>query len=687
MALAILELLDYDDSMCQFQIDTGTNTYYQLKVGTRVRRDLGTELVDQIFFSTPLGRNSTTDDWFGPKTTLSLPVQRLTPPVAENKGIRQYSYAQLFSYKTAEKISPAISRVLRLPIGIKMPSQSPSDYAAGFTTSSVAGDSPMTENTAFTPRHIPCYTPALSQQTSIDQLLGEVIKLAAPIVSKMIKGGGGSTAAPEAGKSGAENIVASLLQTLLGALGAGTNLSGATSRSVTPISANRFSRPFIMGIDDALIGAAIGQIVQVLPQIVNSANQKRVDMKKADNQLVGGILSDINKRLMMQQLADLQKQNQTADSPSNAQIQQLISLLQAVPSAESGSSPTATTQSVTYPVNTFSNRAILSFDLGESQEFQGGRYPLFLRGSKMLLKVRFDVGDPKPNSPLPKAILKVVVKDNSDENARLEKVFKQKDLMAGSVIECVFEPGELSHLPTGKMITVLAELRWLAGKTNREVRALGATEIVLVNKYFLTDSGKETGEEIELRDQQAYRAFWNKVWEAPVLDAASESKGRKKYSWELNANCRYSVLLTASQKTNGFMEPKMLLAKANPESLSNKSDGRMKAGIELSLAELNKLQSLWKNESIAEEKLQAFDSKGFIDGHASEFVQRLKLKGKAGQRGMVWVIPTFKMFGFEVGNANHVNAQTGQVESIEKEQTHLPMPVAARVIGLTARNY
>jgi hypothetical protein len=329
----------------------------------------------------------------------------------------------------------------------------------------------------------------------------------------------------------------------------------------------------------------------------------------------------------------------------------------------------------------------MTFETDPALEWNGGKYPLFARDKDLTLKVRFNVGSPAPKTPLPKAILKIVFKDANDPTAQFEKVFKHKDLLPGSVLECTFETGELAHLPVGKALTVLAEIRWLAGKPNREIRALGSTEIVMVNKYFLTESGTETGEEFELRDMKVYRAFWNKVWEAPVLDAAVKTSAHKKYNWELNAICRYSVLLSASQASNGFMEPKLLMANPDPESLSQKAEGRMKAGIELSLAELNKLQSLWHAEPLDVERLEAFSTAGFLDGHATEFVQRLKLKGKAGQRGMVWVIPIFKMFGFQLANASQTLSGTGQVIAIMHEDTHMPLPVAARVIGLKAKNY
>ena len=75
--------------------------------------------------------------------------------------------------------------------------------------------------------------------------------------------------------------------------------AGPGNRAAPQCGGNRFgdrraSPPFIFGIDDALLAAAIGPVVQVLPQLLNAANQKRVQLKQANNKLVTDIVSDVN---------------------------------------------------------------------------------------------------------------------------------------------------------------------------------------------------------------------------------------------------------------------------------------------------------------------------------------------------------------------------------------------------------
>lgn len=675
MALAILDLGNYDEANLELRIDTGTNPYYEIKAGTEVRRDLGIDLVESVYVTMPMALNAANSDVLSSSINLSVPSRRFNRP---------NTYIQLFSYKNSERKSPAVSRAIRVPVPLGLPVRSPSDYAASFAKPMSDGTTPMNVTPYRAPRRIACRTASLASQASIDQLLGEVLKLAAPVVLDGLKAAGGS--GTNGGTTPAGGIIAQLLKMLLGSVaGGGGPLSTPHSRAIHHVGENRFSRPFVFGIDDALIGTAIGQLVQVLPQIMNAANQKRVDIRKADNQLMAGMVSDINKRLMLDKLAELQKQSQAAGSPAPEQIQQLIALLQQTPAAPAQAAlPTPTAVQQSTRAYSFSNRATLTFEMAAGQEWNGRKYPLFAKDRNVLLKVRLTVGAPIPKTSLPKAIVKVVWKDAADPSTYFEKVFKRKDVLPGTLFECSFEAGELAHLPVGKLLTLGAELRWLAGKPGREIRALGSAEAVLVNQFYLKDAGKETGDEVELRDMKLYRSFWNKVWEAPVLDAA---QGPKKYNWELDANCKYSVLLSASHDSNGFMEPKLLMAKSDPDSLSQKAQGRMKAGLELSVAELNKLNPLWGSEPVDAARLQSFAGAGFLDGHATEFVHHVKLRGKAGQRGMVWVIPVFKMFGFTLANASQVDGVTGQVTAVSEEATRLPLPVAARVIGLKAKNY
>ncbi len=685
MALAYLELLDLDDAAFRFGVDTGTSRFYQLRAGTGVRRDLGIDLVEDVYYATPLAENPAGGDPLGSRTEVAVPAARLARPG---------THVQLVSFKSAERTSPAVSRAVRLPVSFTSVPRGPSDHAASFSGATVMNA------TSYQPaRTIPCRTADLAGQASMDALLGSVLKFAEPIVRDLLKGAapappGGSRPADgtggASGAHGAAELVAALLKTLLGSIPGLANPPLSETKSAVPD--NRFARPFVFGIDDALIGAAIGQLVQVLPQLANAANQKRIELRKADNQLTAGVLADINKRLLLDKLADLQKPTQptgggAGDAPDPAalaQLQQLLALLQQQGAPGAPAPPLAQPKSLR--AYGFSNRATLSFQLADPVEWNGTKQAVFARDRKVVLNVRLDVGDPVPRTPLPKAILMVVFKDAADPAVRFSKTFRHKDVSAGAVLPCAFEPGELAHLPTGTPLAVVAELRWLSAKSGREVRALGSADIVLAGPYYVKDRGAETAGDVELRDMRLYRPFWHKLWESPVLDAAAPSRGRRKHLWELDVNLRYAVLLSGASPANGLMEPRLLQAARDPESLSEKTEGRMKAGIELSLAEVNKLQKLWNLEPLDAARLEAFAAPGFAARHATEFVHRVRLKGKAGQRGLVWVVPVFRLFGFTLVGVARTD-EGGQVVATREEATHFPLPVAARLIGLNATDY
>src|SRR5690349_20307184 len=111
MALAILEALDIAGANLRFHIDTGTNQYYQLKIGRDLQRRDGLDWVDSVYFSTPVRVNKSGGDLFKSSQELKIAI----PAIRPDKGI---AYAQLFSFKTPEGKSPAFSRVVKIHPGL-----------------------------------------------------------------------------------------------------------------------------------------------------------------------------------------------------------------------------------------------------------------------------------------------------------------------------------------------------------------------------------------------------------------------------------------------------------------------------------------------------------------------------------------------------------------------------------------
>lgn len=687
MALAILEPLAFERTGVRFRIDTGTNKFYQLKVGKSVERRLGDDWVDDVFFTTPMTVNASGMSLINSTKEIIIPAQRFE---SENP----YAYIQLFTFKSADRKSPAFSPAVKVPRGFSgMPSGSARPHGMSVPMNQLASSFNSS-------RSVPCrsYAEVYSHQASVDDLLAGILKLAGPVVSSLFGAAKGDAPAngSAGGDKGQANVVANLLNLIVKALaGNGGSAAPVKQQSLeanrfTATDGTQFSRPFIFGIDDALLGSLLGPVLQILPQLVNSATQQRIQLKQADNKLTTDVLSEVNRRMLMEQLIQAKKQAPAGDaSPDDATLDQLIQKLQQTPAATGAATAPSVAKSLSLAVNSsaaLSSKITLSIVTSpETATWNGQTCALFSKSAGIQLKVHVNAADPVPKKPLAKAILRFVFKDTIDQKVLYEKKFKQKDVAADTDLTFAFPAAELQPLPVNRKLSVLLEMRWLSSTGQKEYKALGSTDLVFVGKYFVKDQGKSVSPERELSDIKSYRPFWNKIWESPSLDAAKNSGDDKKLLWELDVNTKYSVLLSAEHSANGLMSTKILRPSTESEGLTEKTEGRMKAGIELSISELNKLLPLWNGETVLDgEKLGALNSDMIARKNGSEFTYHLRLKGRAAERGMIWVIPIFKLFSFTLGSAQKTD-ESGQIVDVKEENVRFPIPVSARVIGLKSQ--
>src|SRR3954447_3226389 len=691
MALAILELVDLDDSSARFRIDTGTNPWFAIRFGRGTRDQAGFAQTDGVVAETPLRRNAKAG-----LLDTSLNVQVPLPPPDHHPA-----FAQLLTFRTQDRIGPALSRVIRVagtPDAAEVP-----EYDFSLSRSDFRSE-PVVAEPFQRPRTVACRTHA-EQFTApaLGDLLTEVMRVAGPIVLGLLQppaaggtppaaGAGGTTAAAGSGTPAAPPQLLGLIQAILKQIPGLSALSGQQSLFVEGqrprFGARRdMSHPFIFGVDDVLIGAAIGQVIQVLPALMNAAGQKRVQLQQTQNKLMTDIMSDVNRRMMLQQILDAQR----LSAGSGAQTPDLSALAALLEQA--GAQPTAGTPPAPAPVAgqslSFSAsptegagaspaaRATVAFVTAPALPFNGRDHLLLAKGRQISLDVKLVVGEPLPAKPLPKAIVNVVVKRASDQSVVAEKVVKQRDLAAGASVTVVFSPEDLQHAPSGEPLSLLAQIRWRTG-SGREVQAAGATEAVLVDQFFVKERGSALGPERELTDMERYRAFWNKVWESPALDAAAEEH---KLLWALDATLKYSVLVTGSESSNGLMDTRFLAGAEGPTGVTERTQGRMKSGIELSIDELNKLAALWDDaKPLDEAHLAPLRGADVAKTCGGEIVQRVQLQGKAAERGLLWLVPVLSPVEFTLGAVQTAD-ERGQITAVSEEKTRLPLPVAGRVRG------
>jgi hypothetical protein len=711
MALAWLSLLNADRRALHLAIDTGTSRYYQLRVGRAPSNREGVDWVDGVYLTTPIAKNDAGGSLLPATREVTVPASRLGPGD---------SYVQLVTFRAPDGRGPAFSDVVMVPgapdlRGRLAARRDPPDYGIPPMTPAL----PVSASRSMsTPSPAPEFQPArripgvqspdsLAQEASIEDVLSGIVKVAGPVVLKMLGAGGGPASGDSAnGSSPVAGVVSFLLQTLLAGLPpkaasgappaspAGPPQGTAKSLSASmALAENRFvaakrtewSRPFIFGIDDALLGAIAGPLLNVLPQLVNAANQQRTQAQQSNNKLITDALAQVNQRMLMEQLLAAQQKAQGDQAAQLATLQQQLQAL-----AEAADRPKAQSLSTSAPAPapsaTPSARATLAFVAADPLPFDGKPHLVFTRSRDLELKVRFAVGDPVPARPLPRVILALTLK-GSHHPADWVKVEKRlTNVAANSVQTITVTQADLAKLPANRPLPVIAELRWPASSGEAHC-ATGSTDVVLADRYFLRGRGATVGDERELTDMRQYRPFWNKIWEAPALDAASRTGGgRAKSLWELDVDARYLVLLSPHEHANGVMETRLKASPSDPDEIRLATRGRLKGGIELSLDEVNKLAGLFAGQApLDADRLAGLRSHAVAHAESGELVARIKLKGRASERGMVWVVPVFRLAEFTLSAVRKTD-DSGQVVAVADETVRCPVPVAARVLGLRSRS-
>lgn len=683
MALAILQWESADSHDFRFKIDIGTNTFYRFKIGKSVIDRAGIKWVDEISKETP----------FRQKTKLTfLGDSEEEVRLPKNYFDSENCYVQLLSAKDAQGTSPAVSKVIRIPMGLQRINTgrlNPLTRASSITMS----------YTDFNPvRNISHDVQYLAHQSSIEDILGSLVKAVLPTAIGMLNpaggnssGGAGTGAGATASGGAAHGDTSSLLTSLLGALikAVAPNIPGLSgqqsireeqelNRFQKPQAVNnQFSRPFVFGIDDALLATLAGPIIkqgmELLPQLINAANQHKLQTLQANNQLMTTLAGDVQRRLMLQQLM----QNQPASAApaiDPAVLAQLIAQLQAAPPA-APAPPVATAHSLSVNQNayTLSNGLILTFESLKLSSGNGKDVLLLQLTDRMLFKIKLNVSQ-APKKPLPKAIYTFYFKDPATKQLLFEKTFKKKDIQANTIIEFEFMKSELSNMPLHKNIEVFAEMRWRTA-SEKEYKAIGNTPVVFVQNYFVQSQGEAVSGEKELSDMKVYRSFWNKIWQSPSL-------GKSRSLWELKVDARYTVSLSADHTANGVTGTKLSIDEKDPDSIKDITSGRLKAGIELSITELNKLLDGWDGSApLDDEKLSAIRNADFAASNTAETIYNIELKGRSYEQGMIWVVPVFRLFEITLGKVESLTPE-GYVNQVSGTKVKFPLPVSVRILGI-----
>lgn len=728
MALSSLRL-DESNSRGHFLVlDTGTSTHFRLHLGKEVRHEQGFVLLDGPYWSSPLRVNANAGKHIDTRFRFVL-----DPALVTESG----TFVQLESCRGPDGRGAAWSVPVRLPGFTRVPATRPIPRGRVRAMSIPDLVGPGATSSQFAaPRIAPLRSAqeTFSRPASVSDLISQVVQAAAPIVMNMLNQPPGSTSQPNTDPAAA--LLSNVLRTVLGALSqpptsATAPTTPATTSAATPATppaatpsvpaapvvapvgtaegaaapvrmasvemaqVNRFlppgsrSEPMIFGIDDALIGALAGPVlanvagplIQLLPQLLNSANQAKIAREAQTNQHISNLLSQADRSLLMRQA--IAAQNMPVNpGVTSSDLEALANLLQAFASAPSPTgtqAPLARAASIETPRKSVptASKAALTAVCGPAVTRLGAPRVCFAREQATTFRFRLDVGAAGPKVALSRAILTICIREPGAAQSVLERSVRLTDLLPGSEIKVALTGDETRALPVDADLEVLASLRWKTPA--RTYQASCSRIVVLTSRAQVKSRGELVGDPVELVDMNRFRSFWNKVWSSPTTG----DDGAPLPLWRAELALRYSVVLVAGDRANGLMESRLQAGPAE-SGLRVKVMGRLKSGIEVSVQELNKLLPLWPGEQpLAPTDLAAFGVKGWLAGQGGDTVHQVKMEGRKGRNGLVWVVPVVRLRTFTLADGVEVDPY-GQIVATRDRDVRFPVIESVRFLGLTS---
>jgi hypothetical protein len=715
MALALLWEEETDGQQWVFGVDTGTNPFFRLLLGTGNDDQDGMDRVDDLYWSSPWQQNPAAGRHFQTKTTY-----RLDASIAN----RPHTLVQLQSAKNETGQSTAYSA----PIGLSRYLASAvrgipfgADVMSGTQSFTLPGRLGLTSLKPTRTASVRSAKETFSRPLSLDDLLGAVVRAVLPLVQQSMgaadNGSGGSgtsrgNGAPaglgDAGDAGMADLLATLLRSVLSAaptIGSSTlsvdrptsgtfwQMEHRASMANPLASARAVSRPLVFGIDDALLAALIGPVLQSLPELLNAAGQVRETRIAANNQLARDALG-ATERMRITQL--LETQEAGGGSGRAAEIRTLLMRLLAgdaqtpVPTGTSSThaaasapapgpapvSPGAAT-SASEPLSVLlrdaqPSKAVLRQVLAIPTSTDLSTHTAeFAKNRALTLRFALETGSAGPTTELPRSILHLALREPGGLTDLCTVSERIINLTSGKEMRVELPPADVAALPTDTPLELRATLRWPGAATTYQ--AGSSSMIMLRGARVASTSGTSVGGGIELTDMARFRPFWNRLWS---YDGSQ--------MWGLDATIRYSVIFTATDRGNALMTTRSLLEDPRPDGLRVEAAGRMKGGLEAGIHELNRLLPLWQGETeLTTEELAPFAAPSWIAAQGGDAVLSARFDGRKGTHGQLWAVPVLSLRSFTIASPTEVDP-FGQITATTTSSTRFPTIEALRLIGLVS---
>jgi hypothetical protein len=272
-------------------------------------------------------------------------------------------------------------------------------------------------------------------------------------------------------------------------------------------------------------------------------------------------------------------------------------------------------------------------------------------------------------------LLQLQIKD-----AETLKVLRQKRFKPGPVtdsgplaVTAEFTADECAALAPGKDYFVSLTLLWKT-KGKATVGATMQTRIQLVGAAIF-DRIDSDGAIIDLDDPVRYRDYWHRFWAGRFKDHA------KRYTVEV---LYYLTTAPEGQAVNARLET---VTRLSPREGSLHSvTGRLKSGMELAPAQLNRLLPLLdpRAEPLAGDDLAALSHSDFARRFNQAARREITFRGGAGESFALWAYPAMRLATLVLAVPAGIDAN-GQVIELNEKHLRLPVPAALHLLGTRSR--
>lgn len=673
MALAILRHENTSDDRFRFRFDIGKNRYYTYAVGDQETvRYNGLKILREPHFKSPL---------MGP-----LPESAMGRGFLEVPGKvidRDHRYLQLISFRTQDRVGPAMSDIVEIPAGGRPPGELP-ELTFGQELAMDRANH-YVQTVPFRYREAK-YSNAMFLNALVSAL-PSILPAVAPLIGNLFGGGrpassgggGGGAPAPLLNAIGSPETVQQIIELIQQIANASATPAAPTTASATGLArtaglaptngyssayARRVSRPrrrrrsspqppvySEAQIAPALL-AALPALMPILKQVLNPQTIQAV--LQAPTQHTSMILDgikDFAKLGLQSHEQDLQHLRALNPGVADPALDALLA------SMSLGLSQVG--RELNYKRV---NSVRLHFDDVHPQTLYGQTKIPYHFGQELAFP--FVVETPRT---IPKAVLQLLVKDAQTLEILVEKEERMAQASNGrSLTVPTLSEAQVRSLEPNRDYLICLALVW----NNRSGAKRGTSikqKITLVGDYVF-DRVEEASELIPLNDVTRFREFWHKIWGGAFTDDVKR----------FVLNCKYYYALNGQRTSNARLETKMRIAE--PED--RRATGQLKTGMDLSPDELNRLiPRLVPGEApLSEEELRPLRAGDFANRFNQAARYKARLRGRSGDSAALWVYPEFKLQRVVLQKVGQVNAN-GHILSFSEHPIRFPMPALVHFIG------